>query len=187
MHHALLLAAENDEPSGLELILPDPVELLWGAISFTLVALVLIKVAWPRIREAVERREREIHGSLEEAEAAKAEAQQRKEEYEKQIADARGEANRIIEDARRQAEEVRKDLVAKAEKEAEGIVARAQEQIAAERDRAVQDLQGEIAEMSITLAEKVVGRSLDGEAQKELVDSYIKDVAGMGGNGSGAS
>jgi glutamate racemase len=48
-------------------------------------------------------------------------------------------------------------------------------------------LQGEIAEMSITLAEKVVGRSLDGKAQKELVESYIKELAGMGGNGSTTS
>jgi F-type H+-transporting ATPase subunit b len=91
----------------------------------------------------------------------------------------------MIEDARRQGEEVRKDVVARAEQEAEAIVERARGQIEVERNRTVQELQGQIAALSIDLAEKVVGRSLDGEAQRELVDAYIKEVAGMG-NGSGA-
>jgi F0F1-type ATP synthase membrane subunit b/b' len=47
-------------------------------------------------------------------------------------------------------------------------------------------LQGQVAELSIELAEKVVGRSLDGEVQRELVDAYIKEVSGMSTNGDGS-
>ena len=171
------------EPSGTDLILPAIDELIWGAVAFLIVLFVLNKFAFPKLRETVEAREHQIQGDLEAAERAKTEAQQAKANYDKQIADARAEANRIIEDARRQAEDVRKDLIAKAEREAEQITTRATEQLDAERIRTMSELQSTIGDLAIELAEKVVGRSLDSGTHRELVDSYIKEVGSMSGNG----
>jgi F-type H+-transporting ATPase subunit b len=182
----ILAQGHAEEPSGLDLILPETAELIWGAICFAIVAFLLSRFAFPRLRATVEAREKKIQDTLEEAERSRNEAQRVLDDYKGQLADARSEANRTIEDARRQGEEVRKDIIARAEQEAEGIVERARAQIEAERNRTVQELQGQIAELSIDLAEKVVGRSLDGQAQRELVDAYIKEVAGMG-NGSGSA
>ena len=186
LNSILLWAAEEaeagghaEEPSGTDLILPAIDELIWGAVAFALVLFVLNKFAFPKLREAVEAREKQIQSDLEAAERAKQEAQQEKEQYQKQIADARGEANRIVEEARQQAESVRKDLVAKAEEEAKQIVARAQEGIEAERSRALGDLKATVTDLSIELAEKVVGRSLDAQSHKDLVDAYIRDVGSM--------
>ena len=182
---ALLLAQEHaEEPSGLDLILPATEELIWGAICFAVVAFLLARYAFPKLRETVEARERAIQSELEEAERSKAEAQQLLDTYKQQLSQARSEANRLIEEARRQGEEVRRDIVSRAEQDAEGIVSRAREQIDAERNRTVQELRGQIAQLSIDLAEKVVGRSLDGEAQRDLVDSYIREVGAMSGNGA---
>lgn len=172
----LWAATEGEEPTGTDLILPAIDELIWGAVAFALVLFVLNRFAFPKLRETVEARQNQIQSDLEAAERAKQEAQQEKEQYQKQIADARGEANRIVEEARQQAENVRKDLIAKAEQEAQQIVARAQEGIEAERGRAVADLRSTIRDLSIELAEKVVGRSLDAQAHKDLVDAYIRDV-----------
>jgi F-type H+-transporting ATPase subunit b len=191
LHSLLLLAQEHGgteaehEPEGIDLVLPAFEELLWGFIAFGLVAFFLMRKLFPKITQGVEAREQKIQGDLEAAEGARADAQRELEEYRAQLADARSEANRIIEDARQQAEQVRKDIQARAEKEAEAIVARAQETIQAERTRTVQELQGTIAAISIDLAEKVVGRSLDDKTQREFVDAYIRDVAGMGTNGGG--
>jgi F-type H+-transporting ATPase subunit b len=168
-----------EEPTGLDLILPATPELVGGALAFAIVATLLIKKAFPKIREGLQAREDLIRGNLEAAEAAKAEGQTALAEYNKQIGDARAEGNRIIEDARTQAEEVRKGILDKAKEEAEGITARATEQIEAERTRTLQELQGTIAQLSIELAEKVVGRSLNDQSQREFVDAYIKEVAGM--------
>jgi F-type H+-transporting ATPase subunit b len=181
----LLLAAE-EERTGLDLVLPEPAELIGGTLAFLVVAGLLGWKVWPKIRDAVQKREDTIQGQLEDAEKAKADAEQSKRNYESQIADAKGEANRIIEEARQSAEQVRKDLVAKAEAEAQGIVERAQDQIEQERQRTVQELQGSIADLSIQLAERVVGRSLDAPAQRELVDSYIRDVSGMSSPNGGS-
>ena len=171
------------EPSGTDLILPAIDELIWGAVAFIVVLFVLNKFAFPKLREAVEAREKQIQGDLESAERAKAEAQQAKASYEKQIADARGEANRIIEEARQQAEDVRKELIAKAERDAAQIAERAEEQLAAERNRTVTELQSTLGDLAIELAEKVVGRTLDASTHRELVDAYIKEVGSMSGNG----
>jgi F-type H+-transporting ATPase subunit b len=183
----LIILAQEEEPTGLDLVLPEPAELIGGALAFIVVFFVLSRVAFPKIRAAVEKRESEVQGNLERAENAKGEAEKVLEDYKRQLAEARSEANRIIEEARGQAEQVRKDLIAKAEKDAGTIVARAQEQIEAERTRAVQELQGQIASFSIELAEKVVGRSLDGETHRDLVDAYIKEVSGMSTNGGSSS
>jgi F-type H+-transporting ATPase subunit b len=179
----LMLAQEEEERSGIDLIIPDMAELIWGVVSFAIVLFLLTRFAFPKLREVVEKREQEIQQNLESAEEAKAEARKQLEDYKKQLAEARSEANRIIEDSRGQAEQVRKDITAKAEKDAETIVARAQEQIEAERLRTIQELQSQIADLSIELAEKVVGRSLDGKSQRELVDAYIKEVSAMSTNG----
>jgi F-type H+-transporting ATPase subunit b len=178
--------AETHEREGIDLILPATAELIWGAICFAIVVFVLMRYAFPRIRQAVEAREQKIQSDLEEAEKTRAEAQREREEYNRQIAEARSEGNRIIEEARRSAEDVRKDIIARAEKEAEAIVARAQEQIQAERQRTVQELEAQVGSLSIQLAEKVIGKSLDGETQRELVEGYIREVAGMSSNGGGA-
>jgi F-type H+-transporting ATPase subunit b len=182
---SILLAQAEEEREGIDLILPAVDELVWGIFCFVLVTALLMKYAFPALRATVEKRERTIQTNLEESEKAKSDAQKELDEYRKQLAEARGEANRIIEEARQGAEQVRKDIVAKAESEAEQIVARAQEQIEAERNRTVTELQTTIADLSIQLAEKVVGRSLDGGSQKELVDAYIKEVSQMSTSNGG--
>lgn len=188
--HTLLLAATEEgaehaeEASGLALVLPEAAELIWGFVCFIVVLAFLSKVAFPKIKKALEEREATIQGNLESAETAKADAQRELEQYRSQLADARSEANRIIEEGRQSAEQVRKDLIAKAEAEAKGITERAQDQISAERDRTLRELQQQIADLSIELASKVVGRSIDASSQRELVDAYIKEVGGMSNGGS---
>ena len=182
---AVVEGGENaEEPSGLDLILPAVEELIWGALAFLLVFFILRKFAFPKLQEGVQAREQQIQADLEAAERARTEAENEKRQYQQQIAESRSEANRIVEEARQQAEQVRKDIIAKAEREAEQITTRAQESIAAERTSTIQELQSTIATMSIQLAEKVVGRSIDASAQKEMVDAYIRDVAGMSGGSS---
>ena len=184
MDYSLLLAAGK---SGLDLILPATAELVWGAICFAIVAFLLAKFAFPRIKQTIDARERAIQGSHEEAEQARDEAKRLLDEYKGQLAEARSEANRIIEEGRQSAEQVRKELVARAESDADGIVARAREQIQQERQRTIQELQSQIGSMSIELAEKVVGRSLDGSTQRDLVDAYINQVASMESSNGGSS
>lgn len=179
----LLLAAE-EEREGIELVLPDMAELVWGIISFVVVVGLLWKYAFPKIRAAVEAREAEIAGNLQSAEDQKSEAQRLLDEYKAQLAESRAEANKILEEARQSAEKVRKDLIAKAEQDAAGVVERAQEQIEAQRGQAMEELRAEVRNLAIVVAEKVVGDSLDKSRQSKLVDEYIAEVGTMSNGGA---
>jgi F-type H+-transporting ATPase subunit b len=178
-----MILAQAEEHSGIDLILPAIDELLWGAVAFAIAFYVLTRFAFPALRKTIEGREHKIQSDLEEAEKSRHVADRELEEYRKQLAEARSEANKIIEEARQQAEQVRKDIVARAEGEANQIVARAQEQLQAERNRTVTELQSTISNLSLELAGKVVGRSIDPESQRDLVDAYIKEVGSMSPNG----
>jgi F-type H+-transporting ATPase subunit b len=157
-------------------LIPDLGEVLWGGLAFLIVLIVLIKFAFPALRTGMKNREDKIRGDLEAAEQAKTDAGAVKADYEAKLADARTEAGRIVEEARAAADGMRKDLVAKAEVEANEIKARAAEDVKAQSNRAMAELQGQVAEISIDLAEKIVERSLDRDAQRELVESYIAQV-----------
>ena len=177
-------AAEEHNP-----ILPEVDEIIVGGLAFILVFLVLARYAFPRLNEAMRARTEKIRGDLEKAEQAKGSAESALERYEEQLREARAEAGKIIDEARKTAEQVRKDAATRAEDEARQTVAKAQEEIRAERDRALQELRAEVGALSVTLAERVVGQSLDKDRQLKLVDDYIEELreSGNGKKGGGGS
>jgi F-type H+-transporting ATPase subunit b len=166
-------------------ILPETGELIFGALAFLLVFVVLWRYAIPRIGEGLAKRREKIREDLEKAEKARSEAEQLLARYEERLKEARGEASRIIEEARKTAESVRKDTLTKAEDEARQVVARAQQEIQAERDRTFEELRGQVGELSIEVASRLIGESLDKKRQAKLVDEYIEEIA-KSGNGQRA-
>lgn len=173
--NALVLAAEAE--SGLPLILPAGAELVYGAISFLIVYMVLRWLAFPRINQLLEDRRTAIQGRLEEAEQKLADAEETRRRYERQLSEAEDEADRIIEEAKQTGESLRQDIVAKAEAEATSIVERAQNEVANERDRALQELRRDVGQVSVELAARIVEKELDPDAHQALVDEYISRLS----------
>jgi len=157
-------------------ILPAADELIWGAISFALLTVLLIKVAWPPLRKSMEDRTERIRDSIDTAEQAKDEAQRVLEEYRAQLADARNESARIIEEARQTADQLRRDLQTRAEADIAEMRTRAQEEINAAKDRAMAEVRTQVSELAINAAELVVGRNLDRDTNRQLVDQFIDQV-----------
>ena len=176
----LILAAEEaEEGDNLALVLPEPYELVAGIIAFGIVFFFVWKWAFPAIDKMLEDRQRAIKGQMEDAEAAKAEAQSLLDDYRKQLAEAKGEAAGIVNEARESAEAMKVDIVAKAQSEAEQIAIKAHADAATERDRAMASARVEVANLSIDLAERVVGENLDRTAQLGLVERYLADLERM--------
>lgn len=175
----LILAAEQEGGSGLDLVLPERSELIAGIIAFAIVFFFVRAKVWPAMNKLVDERQRAIAGQLEDAEKTKLEAQSLLEDYRQQLANAKSEANEIVENARTQADSVRADIIAKAEAEAEEIRSKARDDAGKEKERALTEARQEVANLSIDLAEKVVGDNLDRDAQKSLVDRYLADLERM--------
>ena len=181
---ALVLAAEAAEAveEAPNPLLPEPVELIVGGLTFLVVFAILAKFAFPALNKMLAARTEKIQGDLEKAEGARRSAETELAEYRAQLAGAREEGNRIIEEARKTADGLRRDLQARAEQEAQATVVRAQEEIRAERDRVFREIRTQVGQIAVELAGRVVGESLDEAAHQRLVDEYIDQVAGDGRN-----
>ena len=177
--HPLVLAANVTAKNP---IIPDAKEIIWTVIAFAIAFAILAKFAFPAVKKGIQAREDKIRGDLERAEQARTEAEATLAQYQKQVAEARGEATRIIEEARQAAEGVRRDLIARAESDAAEIRQRAQEDSQLASSRAMSELRTHVASLSVDLAEKIVEHNLDRDTQMGLIENYIDSV----GNGNGS-
>jgi F-type H+-transporting ATPase subunit b len=157
-------------------ILPSLPELVWGISSFLIVFLLMWKYAFPSVKKGMDARTDRIRDSLSSAEQAKNDAQTILEDYQRQLADAKNEANRIIEESRQTAEALRRDLTARAEADAAEIRTRATADIEAAKERAMEELRGQLTDLTIELAERVVKRNIDRESNARLIDDYITSI-----------
>lgn len=157
-------------------ILPETKEIIWGAISFTILFVLLAKYAYPSIKKGMEARTNRIRENLDDAERVRTEANTILEEYQRQLSDARNEANRIIEEARQTADQLRRDLMQRAEAEVNELKQRTQDDINAARDRTMGELREQVAGLAIDLAEKVVEANLDRQTNVALIERYIEQV-----------
>ena len=165
----LLAQAEGEaEPvNDAKDLYPHWEELLVGALAFAVLFFFIWKWVLPRVSALLDERRDRIQGDLERAEQTRTQAEQELADYRQQLANARQESNGIIEEARKTADQLRADIQARAE-----------------RDRVFQELRGEIGEIAVELAERVVGASLDAKSHQRLIDEYIDQVAsGVSGNG----
>lgn len=172
----LLIAAEEEGGSGLDLLIPPVNELIAGIVAFAIVFFFVWKWAVPAINRMLEQRQAAVAGQIADAEKAKAEAESLLADYRGQLAEARAEGNKIIEQARQTAEQMRADIVAKAEADAEQIRARARDEAAGEMARALTEAKSQVGDISVDLAGRIVGESLDAKAHQALIDRYLADL-----------
>ena len=174
MIRALQLAQETSNENPL---LPDVAELVVGGLAFLVVLWVLSKMLLPNIRTTLDERTNAIEGGIKRAEEAQAEAQRTLEQYRSQLAEARHEAARLREEAREQGAAIIAELREQAQAEARRITEAAHQQIDADRKVAFAQLKQQIGELSVQLAGRIVGESLEDDArERRVVDRFLDEL-----------
>jgi len=178
LNAVLILATEEGEEasSGLSLVLPEPAELVAGILAFAIVFFFVWKRALPTINKTLEARQEAITGQLTHAEETKKEAESLLADYKAQLAEAKAEGNRLIEEARLAGEQLKSDIVGKAEEQAAQTLAKARDEAQAEKARAMNEARREVGEISVELAERIVGGSIDEKMQKDLIERYLSEL-----------
>ena len=159
----------------------EPGLIIWTLVSFFILLILLKKVAFPPILQGMKKREETIKQQLDEAQKTKKEAETLMEDYKRQLAEARSEAQKIINEGKGLGESMRKEILQKAQEESNQIVKRAQEEIELQKQKALMELQEKIADLSIMAASKVINKSLNVEDHHRLVEDYISKVGELYG------
>jgi F-type H+-transporting ATPase subunit b len=151
----------------------NPTFLLAQIVNFLVLWFLLSRFLFPATLKTLAERRNRIRDSLAEAERVKQETAATRADFERQLAEERRKVQEAIAQAARVAEEVREKIIAEAQTEAEQIKAQAREEIGQEREQMLVDLRRQIADLAILAAQKVIGRTLDERAQRQLIQDFL--------------
>jgi len=161
---------------GLGISLPT---LLAQIVNFVILFGLLYLVAYKPVMRMLDERSGKVKESMEQTEYIKEQAIHAEEEAKKQIEAASKEGQEAIARAVRTGEEIRQQAQQEARGEAESLIVRARGEIQRERDDAIDELRGEFADLTILAAEKVIDRSLDKEAHRELIEKALEESSAL--------
>ena len=168
----ILLAAEG--PTGLVV---HPFWVLVSIVNFLVILYLLRRYLWGPILTVLANRAAKIREGLAMAEAAKVERERMKAEVERLLAEARREAQAIAERMTKAAEAAAADIRTQAKAEADRIRERGREDATQLHDQALAQLRSELAGMVVLAASRVLGRELDPEKHRALIEQSLDEAA----------
>jgi len=143
-------------------------------VNFVILLLVLGLVAYKPVMRMLDERSRRIKESLEQAETVKQQAAAAQDETKQRIAEATREGQEVVSRAVKSGEELRVKAMADAQTEAEALLTRARAEIDRERDDAIDSVRREFADLTVLAAERVIDRSLDKQAHREVIAEVLE-------------
>lgn len=162
----------------MSLITPDFGLIVWMTLIFGIVFLILAKFGFPMITGMVDDRAERISKAISQAKEAEQRMQNLAMEQQRMLEEARRERNEMLKEASATSAQIIQQAKADAQAEADKIIARTKEEIAAEKESALRSVRGEVAELSMRIAEKVIRKDLEGDAaQSQYIDRLISEMS----------
>jgi len=161
----------------MEQLTPDFGLVFWLVICFTAGFLILKKYGWPAIVGVINKRSDEIEESILKANEANARLAGTNAETERLLAEAKNERLELLKEASKQKDQIIADAKAEAAKKAQDLLDKAKEDIQLERDNAIKEIRTQVAELSVSIAEKVVREKLSGDkAGLDMINKLLDEV-----------
>lgn len=150
-------------------------QVIWLAISFALLYVLMARVALPRISQVLEERQDRVNDNLEKAQTLKAEAEGVAEAYETALAEARAEAQTILHQSGERMAADAAERHARLSERLETEIKAGEARIADAREQAMANIHQMVAEVAGLAAEKLSGEKLDSKALEAAVDAALKE------------
>lgn len=150
-------------------------------VNFLILAAILRALAYEPVAKMLKQRSDKIKDAINKADADKKAAEETLAQYKKQLADAQIRAQEIVDKAEITARQERDALVAETKKEIERLKQNAQLEIQNERNRAFEQMQKEIVNLSLAAAEKIVAKNLTSKENDKLVSDFIAGLDNLEG------
>ena len=165
-------AASDDNP----LLATETGLMLWTLAVFAVAMLILWKLAFPAISEALEKRQKLIEDSIDSANKTRAEADEVLAEYRERLKEARVQAEDIVTRANKAGAELEREAKEDAKRQREELLEQARRDIEGETQKAIQDLRREVANLTIAATEHVTRKSLSEDDQRRHVDDALSEL-----------
>jgi F-type H+-transporting ATPase subunit b len=175
----LLAATEggsSGDSGGSFLVEPGIGLMVWTLLVFGVSMYLLYKLAFPRISEALERRQHMIEESIDSAARTKSEAEELLAEYRERLKEARAQAEEIVMRARKASEQHERESLEKTRESREELLEQTRRDIEAETRRAIQEIRREVADLTVAATEKVTRKALDEDDQRRLVEEALGEL-----------
>ena len=161
----------------MDLVTPEFGLIFWTLITFLALLFILKKFAWKPILGAVSEREKGIRDALASAVEARKEMEGLQADNERILKEARVEREAMLKEARELKNKMIDDAKQDAKLEGNKLITQAQAAIEAEKKAAIADLKSQVAQISISIAEKVVREELSNLGKQEkLVESMLDNT-----------
>jgi F-type H+-transporting ATPase subunit b len=171
-----VLAATSEEGGGSFLVTPNVGLMIWTLLAFGITLWILWKLAFPRIGEALDRRQKAIEESIDTAERTKVEADELLQEYRERLKEAREQADEIVARARKAGDNLESESKADALRQREELMEQTKRDIQQETNRAIQEIRNEVADLTVLATEKVTRKTLTDDDQRRLVEEALGEL-----------
>ncbi len=155
-----------------------------GTIFFTLCNLLILvwvfkHFLFDRVHKILEERQNDVSETYKKADEALENAKNLETEYTGLMENAKEESAEMIKAASKKAQAHSEDIIAQAKLEAAAVKTRAEEDIEREKKRAQNELRGEISELAVLVAEKVVEKEINEADHDRFINDFIENVGDL--------
>ena len=144
--------------------------------AFLILVFLIRKFAWKQITSIFTERAKKISDDIDAAEEAHKTAEVLVQKREQELSGAKDEVANILATANETANQNFTKIVDQAHEEATMLKSHASADIEQERKEALNGVKSDVASISVQIAEKLIGKSLDAEAQSDLINSYLEKM-----------
>ncbi|OAI39699.1 hypothetical protein AYO38_07215 [bacterium SCGC AG-212-C10] len=150
-------------------------QLIAQIANFAVLLILLRLTLYKPVLKMLDERKAKIAEGLNAAEIARAEAAQAQANIQAQLDVARKEGQELVANAQGIATRIQADAREQSTRDREAALERARAEIQLERDRAIADLRGEFAGITVAAAERVINQSLDRQSHQRIIDEALAE------------
>jgi F-type H+-transporting ATPase subunit b len=159
------------------LITINPGLVIWTIITFVLLFFILKRFAWGPILSALDKREKSIKENVVQAQKTREEAETLLADYKEKLDSIKDEARKLVEEGKAKGEKAREDLLEQARKEYEDQLGRAKKEIELAKQKAVDEVQGYVVDLTLDIASTVTEKSLSDDDHRRLAKDTLEKAS----------
>ena len=157
-------------------LIPNPLTMIVQLCATAVLVFLMYKLAYKPIKKILDTRSEYEQSRLSDADKLKKEYEDLHAQAENEINDAKAKAKKIISDAQDEGNRLKNNLIDEGKNKSQQIIDDAQNNIALQKNKMLDEMHGEIVDVALSAAEKILQSKLDSKEDKESINEFIKEV-----------